>query len=143
MCSGGKGRCWQLGAPRKFTATSRVVKGKINTTDTRGAECGLGTAIQAHCSDQVPAELMALTASRDENERDRERRRRRGGEAGAGQRLRTASVLLRSAGRMLMRSNIFAGKARIYVNPVLLFLGNWELTVMHKHTERCSVHIDC
>lgn len=73
VCSGREGRCWQLGSPRKFTATSRVVKGKINTTDTRGAECGLGTAIQAHCSDQVPAELMALTARQDENERERGR----------------------------------------------------------------------
>lgn len=98
-----EGSCWQLGATRKFTATSRVVKGKINTTDTRGAECGLGTAIQAHCSDQVPAELMGLTASRV-RERERE-------EGEAGQRLRPASVLLRFAGRMLMRSNAFGGKS--------------------------------
>lgn len=53
----------------KFTATSRVVKGKIDKTDTRRAECGLGTAIQAHCSDHVPATLMALTASRAERTR--------------------------------------------------------------------------
>lgn len=30
------------------------------------SECGPGTAIQAHCSDHVPAELMALTASWEE-----------------------------------------------------------------------------
>lgn len=55
---------WRQQRVGKFTETSRVVKGKIDKTDTRRAECGLGTAIQAHCSDHVPATLMALTASR-------------------------------------------------------------------------------
>lgn len=59
---------WRRQTVGKFTATSRVVKGKIDKTDTRRAECGLGTAIQAHCSDHVPATLMALTASRAEDE---------------------------------------------------------------------------
>lgn len=62
---GGRGEVsWRLQTAGKFTATSRVVKGKINKTDTRRAECGLGTAIQAHCSDHAPTTLMALTASR-------------------------------------------------------------------------------
>lgn len=61
--------CWRLQRVGKFTATSRVVRGKIDKTDTRRAECGLGTAIQAHCSDHVPATLMALTASRAERTR--------------------------------------------------------------------------
>lgn len=82
-----EGSCWQLGTTRKFTATSRVVKGKINTTDTRGAECGLGTAIQAHCSDQVPAELMGLTASRV-----RERERGGGGRTASTSRFRSAAL---------------------------------------------------
>lgn len=54
---------WRLRTVGKFTATSRVVKGKIDKTDTRRADCGLGTAIQAHCSDHAAATLMALTAS--------------------------------------------------------------------------------
>lgn len=66
---GGGFACWRLQTVGKFTATSRVVKGKIDKTDTRRAECGLGTAIQAHCSDHVPATLMALTASRAERTR--------------------------------------------------------------------------
>lgn len=66
---GGGFACWRLQTVEKFTATSRVVKGKIDKTDTRRAECGLGTAIQAHCSDHVPATLMALTASRAERTR--------------------------------------------------------------------------
>lgn len=57
----GGGR-WLAANGGKFTATSRVVKGKIDGTDTRRGECGLGTAIQAHCSDHLPAALMALTA---------------------------------------------------------------------------------
>lgn len=65
--SGGRGvaarwRRWAVATGGKFIATSRVVKGKIDGTDTRRAECGLGTAIQARCSDRLPAALMALTA---------------------------------------------------------------------------------
>lgn len=55
-------RQWAAATGGKFTATSRVAKGKIDGTDTRRAECGLGTAIQVHCSDHLSAALMALTA---------------------------------------------------------------------------------